>query len=106
MMISILATILSLVYHHANGFCFSSLPSYNLFQKWNARQNLHNVVSTLFLHPNNVIMESDEDLFRSIIQEASGVPRATLEPEDIPPLLMKALQNNDYPETDTGLKSA
>jgi len=54
----------------------------------------------------------DEDLFRSIDERkdqdgylGAGVPRASLGPEEIVPLLMKALENNDFPEVDAGLVS-
>lgn len=71
--------------------------------------------------------ESDEDLFLSIIDrnernnnenkeeelerqdekiepfEGAGVPRASLKPEEIAPLLMTALQQNDFPEENSGV---
>lgn len=37
--------------------------------------------------------------------DGAGLPRPSLGPEDIVPLLMKALQNNDFPEADAGLVS-
>ena len=37
--------------------------------------------------------------------QGAGLPRLELQPEDIPPLLMEALQNNDIPDVDAGLKS-
>jgi len=43
------------------------------------------------------IMESDFS--------GAGIPRPDLAPEDIPPLLMKALENNDFPNVDDGLKA-
>ena len=35
----------------------------------------------------------------------AGIPRLDLSPEDIPPLLMEALQNNDVPNIDAGLQA-
>ena len=60
---------------------------------------------------------SDEDLFIAMNKRkqerqdrmkafiGAGVPRSTLEPEEIVPLLMKALENNNLPEIDAGLTS-
>ena len=45
-----------------------------------------------------------EDIVESNFQGA-GRPRLELKPEDIPPLLMEALQFNDFPNVDSGLKS-
>lgn len=71
--------------------------------------------------------ESDEELFLSIIDRnerndntnvdvepagqdeniepfrGAGVPRASLKPEEIAPLLMTALQQNDFPEENSGV---
>lgn len=60
----------------------------------------------------------DEDLFLAIqdkhpkenasdygIFQGAGKPRPDLKPEDIVPLLMTALQKNDFPEEDAGLMS-
>jgi hypothetical protein len=41
----------------------------------------------------------------SSIFPGAGMPRLDLQPQDIPSLLMKALQNNDIPDVDAGLKS-
>ena len=35
----------------------------------------------------------------------AGLPRPDLSPKDIPTLLMRALQYNDFPEVDSGLSS-
>lgn len=37
--------------------------------------------------------------------QGAGVPRVELQPEEIPPLLMKALELNDFPYIDAGLES-
>lgn len=37
--------------------------------------------------------------------QGAGVPRVELEPSEIPSLLMKALQRNDIPDVNSGLKS-
>lgn len=42
---------------------------------------------------------------RSSSFRGAGLPRLELSPEDIPPLLMEALQNNDVPDIDSGLQS-
>ena len=62
--------------------------------------------------------EGDEDLFLAIqdkhpvenasdyvIFQGAGKPRPDLKPEEIVPLLMTALQKNDFPEEDAGLMS-
>jgi len=60
--------------------------------------------------------DGDEGLFRSIIEKkeeeniqnieyGAGVPRDSLGPEEIVPLIMKALQYNNFPEIDAGLVS-
>lgn len=63
--------------------------------------------------------DSDEDLFISLFNEkqnneadierkpfmGAGVPTPSLQPEDIVPLLMTALENNNVPEVDAGLVS-
>ena len=41
----------------------------------------------------------------SALYMGAGVPRSSLNPEDIVPLLMTALKKNDFPETDAGLIS-
>jgi len=58
---------------------------------------------------------SDEELFAALSKKktfekeidklGAGLPRPSLEPEDIVPLLMKALKNNDTPKLDAGLVS-
>ena len=58
----------------------------------------------------------DEALFRSIIEkkeeenvpytkQGAGVPRDSLGPEEVAPLIMMALQHNNFPEIDAGLVS-
>jgi len=53
--------------------------------------------STSQLHLSNI---SDVAQFTG-----AGTPRSTLDPGDIPTLLMKALELNDFPEIDSGLTS-
>jgi hypothetical protein len=49
---------------------------------------------------------NDNDLHTSLSgYKGAGVPRLSLAPEDIVPVIMKALQNNDFPETNAGLVS-
>lgn len=51
-----------------------------------------------------VLVKHDSDLFSGSFQGA-GSPRPDLTPEEIPSLLMKSLELNDFPHVDAGLES-
>jgi hypothetical protein len=97
------------------------------FKKWN-RMSCTRTRNVLFQQTESEAKggygDSDEDLFIALLNEkqlqegaadthktptsdhkGAGVPRPSLGPEDVVPLLMTALKNNDIPEVDAGLVS-
>eukprot|EP00548_Thalassiothrix_antarctica_P008664 CAMPEP_0194154808 /NCGR_PEP_ID=MMETSP0152-20130528/62000_1 /TAXON_ID=1049557 /ORGANISM="Thalassiothrix antarctica, Strain L6-D1" /LENGTH=205 /DNA_ID=CAMNT_0038861165 /DNA_START=247 /DNA_END=861 /DNA_ORIENTATION=+ len=87
---------------------------------WNSKKisNNYEKIATLLYEGN--YGDSDEDLFIALLNDkqkentmnaksasytGAGVPRSSLDPEDIVPLLMTALEKNNFPESDAGLIS-
>jgi len=119
----VLASILFIV----TGFLQPSLPTSRPFPHISIIPHNPNVVLHCAFQSNNnnnnnnndqeYVGIDDESLFQSIIEnkdkddntagggKGAGVPRESLGPEDVAPLLMNALQNNNIPETDAGIVS-
>jgi len=91
-----------------------------VFKMWNSKKisNNYEKIATLLYEGN--YGDSDEDLFIALLNDkqkentmnaksasytGAGVPRSSLDPEDIVPLLMTALEKNNFPESDAGLIS-
>ena len=95
----------------SSSFLFSALEGRDPFHRIALTRRHFSSSADDHDHSNDDTIDLDEVTSRPAIEIiesdflGAGTPRPDLPPEDIPSLLMKALENNDFPNVDDGLKS-